>query len=132
MLVRIVLMWLALVAGLWLASRLIAGVRFASPLALWGGALTLGILDATAGPVLLIATFPFTVITLGLFVFVVNAAVLMLAAALVPGFDVEGPLPAFNAGLILAGFALAAYLLGEWVVEGGVQWQLAGRVVGAA
>ncbi len=130
MISRIVVLWLAIVARLWLASRAIPGVRFSSPLALWGGALVLGVLDVTAGPVLLIATFPFTVITLGLFVFVVNAAVVMLAAKLVPGFDLDGVLPAFYTGLIVASHAVAGYLVGLALVSDRVQ--LASRGVGFA
>lgn len=129
MFVRLVVLWLFIAAGLWISSRSLPGVRFTSPLSLLGGALVLGILDATAGPVLLIATFPFTVITLGLFVFVVNAVVLMLAAWLVPGFEVDGPVPALFAGAIVAAHAFAGYLFGIWLVTGHAQlaslWALA-------
>lgn len=118
---RIVVLWLFLVAGLWLASRAIPGVAFRSPLALWAGGLVLGILDVTAGPVLFVVTFPLTVITLGLFVFIVNAAVVSLASLLVPGFEVKGGLPAFYTGLIVAGHALAGYLVGLGLTAGGIQ-----------
>ncbi len=130
MLIQIAILWVAIVAGLWISSRAMEGIRFTSPLALGGSALVLGILIATAGPILLVATFPFTVITLGLFVFVVNAAVLMLAARVVPGFEIDGLYPAFNAGLIVAAHAIVAYLVGVWLVTG--EWTLAGRIVGFA
>jgi putative membrane protein len=50
----------------------------------------LGLLNAIVRPILLILTCPFTLITLGLFVFVVNALVFWLAAQIVPGVDVKG------------------------------------------
>lgn len=127
MLVRIVFVWLAVLVGLWFASKVIPGVRFESGRAFWFGGIMLGLLDATLGPVLLVATFPLTVITLGLFAFVVNAALVLLASALVPGFDVDGLFPAFNAGLILAGFAVVGFLVADLYLFGGLQWELLGR-----
>jgi putative membrane protein len=53
-------------------------------------AVVLGLLNAIVRPILLILTCPFTLITLGLFVFVVNALVFWLAAQIVPGVDVKG------------------------------------------
>jgi putative membrane protein len=53
-------------------------------------AVVLGLLNAIVRPILLILTCPFTLITLGLFVFVVNALVFWLAAQIVPGIDVKG------------------------------------------
>jgi putative membrane protein len=53
-------------------------------------AVVLGLLNAVVRPILLILTCPFTLITLGLFVFVVNALVFWLAAQIVPGIDVKG------------------------------------------
>ena len=132
MLVRLVVLWLFIVAGLWISSRALSGVRIDSPLALAGGGLVLGILDVTVGPALFVATFPLTVITLGLFVFVVNAAVVMLAAHLVPGFEVEGLLPAFYAGLIVAAHAVVGYLVGVWLETGQIGSELAARSVGLA
>jgi putative membrane protein len=124
MLLRIIIVWLALVLGLWTASRVMPGVRFSSPLALWGGAIVLGLVDAIVGPIVLIATFPFTVITLGLWVFVMNGLLVMLAARLVSGFDVDGLFPAVNTGLILAAFGLAGYVLAEWFLFGSVSFDL--------
>ena len=124
MLVRIVVVWLALVLGLWTASRVLPGVHFKNGLALWGGAVVLGLVDAVLGPIVLIATFPFTVITLGLWVFVMNGVLVLIASNLVSGFDVEGFFPAVNTGLILAAFGLAGYLLAEWFVYGSPGWEL--------
>jgi len=65
-------------------------------------ALVLGLANAVIRPVLLVLTFPLTVLTLGLFLFVVNAIVLKLSAAVVPGFRIEGFLPAIWAAVLLA------------------------------
>jgi len=124
MLISIVVVWLALVLGLWTSSRVIPGVELRSGLALWGGAVVLGLVDAVLGPLVLVATFPFTVITLGLWVFVMNGALVLLASRLVSGFEVDGLFPAVNTGLILAFFGLAGYLLAQWLVFGAPSWEL--------
>jgi putative membrane protein len=62
-------------------------------------AVVLGLLNALVRPILLFVTCPLTVVTLGLFVFVVNAAVFWLAARLVPGIDVNGFTGAFVGAL---------------------------------
>jgi len=65
-------------------------------------ALVLGLINALIKPVLVILTLPITVLTLGLFVFVINALLIMLAAALVPGFSVSGFLWALLFSLVLS------------------------------
>jgi putative membrane protein len=124
MIIRIVVVWLALVLGLWTSSRIMPGVNFRSGMALWFGAIVLGLVDVVLGPILLVATFPFTVITLGLWIFVMNGCLVLLASQLVPGFDVDGLFPAVNTGLVLAAFALGAYLLADWYLFGTVSWDL--------
>jgi putative membrane protein len=62
-------------------------------------AVVLGLLNALVRPILLFVTCPLTVVTLGLFIFVVNAAVFWLAARLVPGIDVSGFTGAFVGAL---------------------------------
>ncbi|NIG52359.1 phage holin family protein [Chitinophaga sp. Cy-1792] len=53
-------------------------------------ALVLAVLNALVKPILVILTFPVTIVTLGLFLFVINALIILLAAKLVPGFKVDG------------------------------------------
>ena len=65
-------------------------------------ALVLGLINALVKPVLIILTLPITVITLGLFVFVINALLIMLAAAVVPGFAVSGFLWALIFSFVLS------------------------------
>jgi len=78
------------VCGLVVAGWLLEGLHFSGPLALCLAALLLGVVNAVVRPVLLLLTLPITVVTLGLFLFVLNAAMLGLVALLVPGFTLDG------------------------------------------
>ena len=88
--------------GLWLAAELIGGFNIASPGTLILAALLLGVCNALVRPVLLILTLPITVLTLGLFLLVVNAAVVALVAWLVPGFSIAGFIPALLGSLVVS------------------------------
>ena len=76
--------------GLWVAARLLPGIVFASTGALIVSALVLGFVNALIRPVIFILTLPLTILTLGLFVLIVNGISLALVAWLVPGFHVAG------------------------------------------
>ena len=62
----------------------------------------LGVVNAVVKPILFLLTLPFTVVTLGLFLFLLNAAMLWLTALIVPGFRVHGFLPTLIASVILS------------------------------
>jgi len=70
-------------------------------------AVVIGLVNGTVGMLLKIVTFPLTVLTFGIFWLVINALMLKLAAAFVPGFEVRGLWPAFWGGLILSLLNLA-------------------------
>src|SRR6266849_10544172 len=76
--------------GLWVAETIVPGVQIDG----WGNlvvaALLLGIVNAVIRPILLVLTLPLTVVTLGLFIFVVNGVSLALVAWLMPGFTLSG------------------------------------------
>jgi putative membrane protein len=76
--------------GLWAASAIIPGVRFDRWQTLIVAALLLGIVNAVIRPVILILTLPLTVLTMGLFILVVNGISLSLVAWVLPGFRVAG------------------------------------------
>jgi putative membrane protein len=76
--------------------------------------LIIGIVNATLGLFLKVMTFPLSLLTFGLFVFVVDAIVLWFSSKLVPGFSIAGFRPAFIAALILA---LIQMLLGFFTSE---------------
>lgn len=99
---------LALVAADWMLD----GVRVGSGLALAIGALVLGFVNAVVRPVLTVLTFPLTVVTLGLFLLVVNGLAFALAAALVPGFAVASLGSAIGGALIVA---LVSWFVGSFV-----------------
>jgi len=89
--------------GLLLAAWLLDGLHFSGPLALFFAALALGLVNAVVRPVMLLLTLPITVLTLGLFLLVLNGAMLGLAALLVPGFVIDGFWTALF-GAIIVGF----------------------------
>jgi putative membrane protein len=70
-------------------DRAIEGIRIDGAGAAIVGALVLGFVNAIVRPILIVLTLPLTILTLGLFLFVVNALMLMLTGALVPGFFVR-------------------------------------------
>jgi len=65
-------------------------------------AVVIGLVNATIGLALKILTFPLTILTLGIFWLIINALMLMLASAFVPGFKVQGFLPAFLGAIVLS------------------------------
>ncbi len=102
---------LILSAGLLLLmAHLVRGVQIEG----WGsaliGAIVLGFVNAVVRPVMVMLTFPLTVITLGLFLWVINALMLWLMAALVPGVRVQGFGPALMGSLVLTLLNLAVDL----------------------
>ncbi|MGA2217996.1 MAG: phage holin family protein [Terracidiphilus sp.] len=72
-------------------------------------ALVIGLLNATVGLVLKIVTFPITILTLGLFLLVINAAMILLASHIVPGFHVTGWIPALWGAVALALVGIAVH-----------------------
>jgi putative membrane protein len=65
-------------------------------------AVVIGLINGTVGIVLKILTFPLSIVTFGIFLLVINALMLKLAAAVLPGFTIDGFLPAFWGALLLA------------------------------
>ena len=88
--------------GLWLATEVLSGFSMASAGTLVLAALLLGVCNALVRPVLVLLTLPITLVTLGLFLLVVNAAVLGLVALLLPGFAIAGFVPALLGSLIVS------------------------------
>ena len=105
--------------GLWIADMLLAGVRFDGVTALWIAALLLGIVNAILRPVLIVLTLPFTLVTLGLFVFVINGAMVLLVSRLMPAFHVEGLWTAILASIVvgLTGWLANAFVGNRGTVE---------------
>lgn len=110
---RFLIHWIATALSLWAATHIFAGIRFSDPETLVAAALVLGLVNAVVRPILVILTLPLTLVTLGLFLLVVNALMLQLVAWLVSGFQVAG----FGTALLASVFVsiistLIAALLG--------------------
>jgi putative membrane protein len=82
--------------GLWLASRWVPGVHFDKLETLVLAGLLLGVVNAIVRPILFILTLPLTIVTLGLFLLVLNAGMVALVAWILPGFHLGG----FGAALL--------------------------------
>jgi putative membrane protein len=82
--------------GLWLASVWVPGVRIDTPGTLLLAGLLLGVVNAIVRPIVFVLTLPITIVTLGLFLLVLNAAMVGLVAWMLPGFHI----PTFGAALL--------------------------------
>jgi putative membrane protein len=94
--------------ALWVAARLLAGVHFANGTQLALAAVLLGVVNAIVRPAAFILTLPITVLTLGLFLLVLNAAMIGLVALLLPGFSIAGFWTAVGAAIIVSLVSWAA------------------------
>src|SRR6516164_5066298 len=98
----LLLHWLLSAIALLIVSRIVPGFYVAG---LWPAliaSLVIGLLNATIGLFLKILTFPLSIITLGIFLLVINGLMIRLAAAIVKGFSVSGFGPAFWGAIVLA------------------------------
>jgi putative membrane protein len=86
--------------GLWLAGVLVPGVHFSNLGSLAAAAVLLGIVNAFVRPVVFVLTLPLTIVTLGLFLLVVNAAMIGLVALMLGGFTVNGLIPGVLAAIV--------------------------------
>lgn len=99
--------------SLWLASELVPGIKVEGGWTLIGAAILLGLVNAVVRPVLVVLTLLFTILTLGLFLLVINAALLGLVAAMFDGFTIESFWSAVLASLIISIMGwLASWLIG--------------------
>jgi putative membrane protein len=94
--------------ALWVASELLDGINFTTPGKLVLAAILLGLVNAVVRPIAFILTLPITVVTLGLFLLVLNAAMIGLVAWLVPGFTISGFWTAVGGAIIVALVSWAA------------------------
>ncbi|MFO1329249.1 MAG: phage holin family protein [Rubrivivax sp.] len=109
--------WMLLAAALLLVAHLYSGVQVASFGAALLAALVLGLLNTLVRPVLLLLTLPVTVLTLGLFLFVINALMFWAAAWLLDGLAVTGFAAALVGSLIYSACALVIDVAIEQVFE---------------
>lgn len=97
-----VLTWLVTAVALLITSNLVNGFEFPGGfIAAVIAAVILGLVNAIVRPILIFFTLPLTVLTLGLFLFVVNALSIWIVAAFSPGFDISGFIPALLGSIVL-------------------------------
>ena len=94
--------------ALWVASQLLDGLQFTSNGKLLLAAVLLGLVNAVVRPIAFILTLPITVVTLGLFLLVLNAAMIGLVALVVPGFTISGFWTAVGGAIIVGLVSWAA------------------------
>jgi putative membrane protein len=76
--------------GFWVATRLVSGIRIDDATTVVLAGVLLGVINAIVRPIAIILTLPITILTLGLFLLVVNTAMVGLVAAILPGFHIYG------------------------------------------
>jgi putative membrane protein len=109
---RMLLHWIVTALAVWITSRLVSGFDIRGAKAALIAAVVIGLVNATLGLFLKVVTFPLTLLTLGLFWFVINAVMIELASQFVPGFHISSFAAAFWGGIVLG---LVNMLL-KWLV----------------
>jgi putative membrane protein len=100
-----VLFWAVNTLSLWVASRIFSGIAYSDLQALLIAGLMLGLVNTFLRPILVLLTLPISVLTLGLFILVINALMLLLVGALVSGFQVAGFWTGVFAALFISVFS---------------------------
>jgi putative membrane protein len=109
---RMLLHWVVSALAVWITSQVVPGFYVNGATAALIAAIVIGLVNATLGLILKIITFPLTILTLGLFWFVINAIMLELASAFVPGFRIRSFGAAFVGGIVLS----VVNMLLKWLV----------------
>ena len=104
--VKMLLRWVLMAVALLAVSYLYSGVQVASFGTALMAAVVIGLLNVLLRPMLVLLTLPVTVLTLGLFLFIVNALVFWAASGLMPGFHVNGFWAALLGSLIYSALGL--------------------------
>ncbi len=99
---QFLLTWLATAISLWVTAYLVPGLAISGFTAAAVGAIVLGLVNAIVKPLLILFTLPLTILTLGLFLLVVNAIALGLVGYFTPGFNVDGFFPAVFGSIVLS------------------------------
>lgn len=100
-LVHALLNWILGALALWLVARIIPGIEVRDFGSAMIATLVIGVVNALVGPILKLLGLPFIILTLGLFLLVIDAALLKLASLFTPGFRVHGFVAAFLGSIVL-------------------------------
>src|SRR5215475_3797521 len=99
---RMILNWFLSALSLMIVAQVVRGFNVSGFIAALIAALVIGLVNATIGLFLRVITFPLTLMSLGVFWFVINGLMLELAAVFVPGFRIDGFVPAFFGAIVLS------------------------------
>jgi len=94
--------WLVTTVAVFVATKIVPGIHCEPVQSLLLASLLLGIINAFVRPVLMLLSLPFIIVTMGLFIFVVNALLILLVSKLIPGFSVDGFWSAFFGAIIIS------------------------------
>ena len=111
---RLLVVWLVNTVALVGVAYLMPSIRIESFATALIAAAVLGLANAVVRPILVLLTLPVSIITLGLFIFVINGLIFLGVAHFVPGFDVAGLWPAVLASIV---FSLISWLLSALVLR---------------
>lgn len=100
--IGLLITWLVSAISLLVVAYLLPGFNVSGFKTALVAAVVIGLVNATLGLVLKIVTFPLSIVTLGIFWLLINAAMLLLAARLVDGFTINGWIPAFIGSILLS------------------------------
>ncbi|MEO7320915.1 MAG: phage holin family protein [Nitrosospira sp.] len=106
--------WGITALSLWLTSFIFHGISFTNKKSLFVSALLLGLANAVIRPIIVILTIPLTLVTFGLFLLVINALMMLLVSALVPGFRISGFWTAFFASIVVT---LLSLIVGTFIFQ---------------
>ena len=122
MLFGILVIWLVTAIGLLIVSAMVPGIKAKTIGDLLLAALILGIINASIRPLLLILTWPLTVLSFGLFALLINAFMLQLTAELVSGFEVRDFASALLGAILMMLLAIVGFIFVEWFLFNGIFW----------
>lgn len=108
----IIIKWLLMVLAIFISAYFIPGVAIASFWSALWLALFLGVVNILVKPILILITLPINILTLGLFTFVINALLILLASSVIKGFSVSGFFVAMLFSIVLS---VVSYLLNALV-----------------
>jgi putative membrane protein len=109
--------------GLWIAAKIVPGIGVDSWRTLLFAALLLGVVNAIVRPILILLTLPFTIITLGLFLLVINGLMLELVAFFLRDFHVHGLIAAILGSIVVG---LTGWV-GSWFIGSGGRYEVVRR-----
>ena len=114
--------WLATAVGLGIASLLVSGIKLKTLTAFFIAAAALGLINTFIRPALWLLTAPLSVLSFGLFALVINAFMIMLAAAIVPNFEVKKFSSAFVGAIIMAIIGAIGFIAEPLLGGGEIHW----------